>query len=531
MRNLEMGKEFGILRKFCRSFGIVLLLLASSLLVACTDVSGGVTPIGSTPSVGGDNLGATAGGVQDFKIARNIVADGKLPPLDVLVTEGIFSEYDLPLTGATCEKLLCLRGGLGFAPDEHNTNSTWMQIAMSSNLTPATLVRPNLSLVFVVDVSGSMNAPSNNTSAITALDVAKEMIRKIVPQLGESDEVAIVTFGSQARTIMGFTAGDQHAEILEATNKLSARGSTAMEAGLKKGYSLIQDASFASKRVMLFSDEDANVGSTGYSAFKNIVDSNPNDIGLTLFGIGNNLRTDTYTLLSTARGGNAFTLYDKADVAKVMEENWPYLAYPLAYDLKLRILPSKGFNFVEAYGFPAADGAGNYTQEVSTVFLSQNRGATLIRLVPQNENFEKFDISAVLTYETAGDRKLESETINLSMARADFDGQASYFEQDSVEKTVILATYVEGIRHAIESYVGYSGYYDRHALELQHSPSTLPRPPYNPSKAIEEMGDVVASITKAATKYDEFDREVKLASDILKLMENQAPVANNYSNY
>ena len=538
-----MQQEFRIMHNFCRLLGIAALLLCLGVLVACSDIASGVSapttggsPIAAPPTTGSGDLGATAGGVQDFKIARRIVSNGELPPLETLYTEGIFSEYDLPLDGPKCEKLLCLTGALGYGPDEHSTDSAWMQIGMSSGLDAATLVRPSLSLVLVVDISGSMNEPySTSQGKQTPLEVAKTMVNKIVPQLNSEDEVAIVTFSSKVKTDLGFTAGDKHEEILSLINELTPRGSTAMADGLKRAYALANEGTGTERRVMLFSDEKANQGTTAYWAFQQIVnDGNPGNIGLTLFGIGDKLRTDTYGLLSTTRGGNAFTLYDATDVDQVMEESWPFLAYPLAYDLKLRLLvPERDFDFVEAYGFPADYGNGNYTQEVRSVFLSQRRGATLVRFVPSDENFDKFVISASLTYESARPTELVNDVINLEFSREDFDGASSYYQQESVRKTVILATFVEGIRHAMEAYIGYGTYnygtYNSQELAPQHSPVPYPRP--DKEKAKELMNGVVADITAAAAIFDELQGEVELANKILNLMKKDAPVAKTYRSY
>jgi len=526
-----MHKEFEAVRVFYRSISVLVILLAVSVLVACgTELSSG-TPIGTPPTTGGGQLGATAGGVQDFKVARRIVNNGKLPPLETLLTEGIFSEYDLPLEGPKCEKLLCLTGALGFGPDEHSTDSAWMQIGMSSGLDASKLVRPSLSLVLVVDTSGSMDNPySTRQGGQIPLDVAKTMINKIVPELNSGDEVAIVSFSGKVKTELGFTAGDNHEEILNIINGLSPRGTTAMADGLKRGYDLAQKGKGVERRVMLFSDEKANQGSTGYWAFQQIAEEgNSGNIGLTLFGIGDNLRTDTYSLLSTTRGGNAFTLYDATDVDQVMEESWPFLAYPVAYDLKLRLLiPDREFNFVEAYGFPADYGSGNYTQEVRSVFLSQKRGATLVRFEPKDKNFDKFVMSASLTYESARPTELVNDSINLEFSREDFDGASTYFQQESVRKTVILATFVEGIRHAIEAYIGY-GSYNSEDLSPQHSPIPYPQP--DKEKAMELMSGVIADITASAAIYDELNGEVVLANKILNLMKNDASVAKTYSSY
>ena len=93
-----------------------------------------------SPAGGVGEFGATAGGVKDLALARELVKVGQVPPAEALMVEGAFSEHDLPLTGAPCAKQLCLRGALGIAPGAANEPAGFVQVAMSSALDPATFV-------------------------------------------------------------------------------------------------------------------------------------------------------------------------------------------------------------------------------------------------------------------------------------------------------------------------------------------------------------------------------------------------------
>ena len=80
--------------------------VASVLSSACT-----MADMASSPG-----MGATPGGVKDMGTARELIAQGQVPPSEAFLVEGMFSEHDLPLDGPSCQRTLCLRAALGWAP-------------------------------------------------------------------------------------------------------------------------------------------------------------------------------------------------------------------------------------------------------------------------------------------------------------------------------------------------------------------------------------------------------------------------------
>ena len=380
--------------------------------------------------------------------ARELVANAQVPPPEALVVEGMFSEHDLPLEGAACERLLCLRGALGSAPTLEGDPSGWLQIGLSSNLDLETYTRPPLSLVFTVDISGSMDweysTPYNEYQ--TPLGVAKAQMRELVPTLNAEDEVAIVAYGSEARTVLDFTSGDEQEVILGAIRDLKSEGSTNMEAGLIQAYRLIGRADAeTSQRVMLFTDVQPNVGATTATEFETLVQEGASaGVGLTVFGVGVGLGPEVMQAMSNVRGGNAFTLFGSRDVNKILEEDWPWLANPIAYDLTLEVTPSDDFEVAEGYGFPTADREAKL--QTSTVFLSKRKGALLVRLEPTAETTD-LAVSGSLTYETLTGEEV-TDTLQAALdASDDF-----VFEQASVGKTVALALLVANAKDAAELY-------------------------------------------------------------------------------
>ncbi len=470
------------------------------LLSACDAGVGGGSP---SPGAPGD-VGATPGGVQDMGFARELVANGQVPPPEALVVEGMFSEHDLPLEGAACERLLCLRGALGSAPTLAGDASGWLQVGLSSNLNLETYTRPPLSLVFTVDVSGSMNWEYSTAynEYQTPLKVAKAQMGKLVPNLNAEDEVAIVIYGSESRTVLDFTAGTEQEVILDAINALESEGSTNMEAGLITAYRLMQEAKAEnSQRIMVFTDVQPNVGATTATEFETLVQEGASaDVGLTVFGVGIGLGPDVMTAMSNVRGGNAFTLFGSRDVNRTLEEDWPWLANPIAYDLTLEVNPDDAFEVAEGYGFPTADKEAKL--QTSTVFLSKRKGALLVRLEPTDEMTD-LAVSGSLSYET-----LEGEEVTDTLQAALNDSDDFTFAQPSVGKTVALALLVANVKDAAELY----------ATE-QASAVTLMRAATERFKAdIERLG------ADAGTLQD----EVEFAEALLALMEEGAEQGTLY---
>ncbi len=475
------------------------------LLISCsTSGNIGGTPNVPTPGPGGD-LGATPGGVQDMALARELVKNGTVPPKEAFTIEGMFSEYDLPLEGPACDELLCLRGALGIAPTLAEESSAWVQVGLSSSLNIERFQRPNLSLIIVIDVSGSMGWEYQSVydEYQTPLKVAKSLINKLIPALNVQDEVAIVTYGSHARTNLGFTQGHKHEDIRDVVDGLKAGGSTAMEDGLRLAYEVMSEASnrTTEKRLLLFTDVQPNVGATTPTEFERLVENGAIDgTSITVFGVGIGLGPAIFEAMSKVRGGNAFSLFGSEEINKIIEEDWPFLVSPVAYDLSLRLLPSSGFRVAEGYGFPTTGDQAEL--KVSTVFFSRRRGALLVRLSTQGRNFENLGVQGLLSYETL-DRKLKSQTLNLS-----YEGQplknGHYYEQPSVGKTIALGMLVSNMRNAAEMY----GTKREEAVTL--------------------MQDALKRFRTDTESYQELAQEVTFAQELYDLMRSGAKQGTLY---
>ncbi len=414
---------------------------------------------GATPAADAGEFGATQGGVQDMGLARELVEAGRVPPAEAFVVEGMFSEHDLGLAGDPCDRPLCLRGAVGIAPADDGRPSGWIQISMSSNIDPDNFERPSLSLIACVDVSGSMGwryvAEDENDEFPTPGTLSRALLRALVNRLGPGDQIAIVTYGSAVNTALGMTPGDDTEAIQAVVEGLSEAGSTNMEAGLVRAYETARAVvgQADETRILLFTDVQPNVGMTTASGFEEMLDSGAgNDIGMTIFGMGLGLGQELLNGIAHVRGANAFSVFDYDDLAELMEDSWPWMVSPIAYDLAVEVTPGAGFSVADTYGFPAREEGAAPGFEVSTIFLSKSKGALLIRVTPDDgETLDGWASAATLGYESADGEPVE-QRIDLAYGGQELDESGQYFEQPGVHKTVALALLTTSMGDAAEQY-------------------------------------------------------------------------------
>lgn len=428
------------------------LILGISLLsgVACS--SAATDGLGDGGYASGGDFGATQGGVQDLTFARKLVQEGRVPPPEAMPVEGMFSEHDLPLSGAPCATTLCLRSGMGVKPASSGAPAAWVQVGMSSTIDPGTYQRPSLAVVAAVDVSGSMSFHYGTESPG---EIARALLASIAAELGEVDSMTIVTYGSTVSVALDTAPGGSPA-IDTAIAALAEGGSTNMEAGMQAAYAkaggLLGTADEV--RVMLFTDAQPNVGATTASEFQSLAEAGASQgIGLTVFGVGLGLGAELMGAMSTLRGGNAFSLTEPDDVATVMEDSWPWMASPIAYDLVLRASPGPDLALAHGYGFPGLEpGSSEPKLEVASVFLSKRKGAMLLELAPvSGEALDAASVSIELAY-TDRDGQPHSESLTASYAGQALDGRGAFFPQPSIDKTVALAQLTQAMRDATTTY-------------------------------------------------------------------------------
>lgn len=386
-------------------------------------------------------MGATPGGAQDNGLAQTQVNQGQVPQPSAFTVEGLLNQYDLPLESSTCGQDLCIDAAYGVAPVlVENRSAVFVQIGFSSGIDPATFQRRPLNLSVVVDRSGSMANDSK-------LDSVKQAMGHLIDQLGEGDRLSIVLFDDQVDVLVEPALVTDRAKLKTAVASISARNTTNMAAGLRKGSAFVQAYAGQpgiSDRVMVFTDALTNTGDTDQSTFIQIAASNAaQNIGITLFGVGTDLNQDLVLAITGMRGGNYFFLQDAAKIATVFDVDFDYLVTPLAYDLNFQLLPAPGFIITAVYGFSAwRTGSTTVEFNLPSVFLSRNHGAIVVRLDPANRVWPLGQsplAELALTYTPADGSAQVTQSLEAAYSgTAPLTDNTIFYSQRAVRKSVAL---------------------------------------------------------------------------------------------
>lgn len=328
------------------------------------------------------------GGAQDIRSFRSIAADVTMPRPEALTVEGLLGEHDLDLPATRpCRQLFCLNteamtANLPTRPDDR----LFVGLGFTSNIDAERWQREPLNLVAVIDKSGSMSGEP--------LDLVRHSLRQIVGQLRDGDQLTIVLYGDRSHVHLEQTEVSRNRErILAAIGAIESEGSTNMEEGLEVGYQsafATAPAFRGNTRVMLFTDEQPNVGATDADSFMGMAqEASRRGIGLTTIGVGVQFDAGLATQISSVRGGNLYFMSSEADVRTVFERQLDTMVSELAHDVRITMTPRAGTRITGVFGVPdgvmseGQDGAMTIT--VPTAFLSTNGGGIFVSLGKASE--------------------------------------------------------------------------------------------------------------------------------------------------
>lgn len=198
----------------------------------------------------------------------------------------------------------------------------------------AKAARPKSNLVFLIDVSGSMNEPNK-------LPLVKAAMKLLVGQLTENDKVALVVYAGSSGLVLPSTGGDKQAVLLEALDRLEAGGSTNGGQGIQLAYytALQNFVPGGANRVILATDGDFNVGVTDRGELVKLIEQHARSgVFLTTLGFGmGNLKDNTLEQLADKGNGKYAYIDDLREAQKELVEELSGTLVTIAKDVKLQI--------------------------------------------------------------------------------------------------------------------------------------------------------------------------------------------------
>ncbi|WHO76959.1 VWA domain-containing protein [Rhizobium sp. BT03] len=267
-----------------------------------------------------------------YSFVRRSLTGGAMPdPQSVRVEEMInYFPYDWPRPENAEQPF---KATVTVMPTPWNQNTELMHVAIKGyDIAPATA--PHANLVFLIDVSGSMDEPDK-------LPLLKSAFRLLVNRLKADDTVSIVTYAGNAGTVLEPTRVAEKAKILSAIDRLEAGGSTGGAEGIEAAYDLAKKAFVKDgvNRVMLATDGDFNVGPSSDEDLKRIIEEKRKDgIFLTVLGFGRgNLNDSLMQTLAQNGNGSAAYIDTLAEAQKTLVEEAGSTLFPIAKDVKFQV--------------------------------------------------------------------------------------------------------------------------------------------------------------------------------------------------
>lgn len=267
-----------------------------------------------------------------YAMVRRALKQGILPDPASVRVEELVNYFPYAYPGADSAETP-FKATVTVTPTPWNEHTKLLHIGVKGyDVTPAE--RPQANLVFLIDVSGSMNQTDK-------LPLLKSAFRLLVDKLQPEDTVSIVTYAGDAGTVLEPTKASEKAKILDAMQRLQPGGSTAGAAGLEEAYRLAEQGFVEDgvNRVMLATDGDFNVGPSDDDALKTMIEKKrESGVFLSVFGFGQGNYNDQLMQV-IAQNGNGVAAYidTLSEAEKTLVQEASSSLFPIASDVKFQI--------------------------------------------------------------------------------------------------------------------------------------------------------------------------------------------------
>ena len=272
---------------------------------------------------------------------RRFIENGQLPPKGAVRIEEMINYFDYNYAPPANNDPFAIHTEIASCP--WNTKHKIVQIGLQGKKISTESLPPS-NLVFLIDVSGSMDEPNK-------LPLVQESLKLLTDQLREKDNVAIVVYAGNAGLVLPSTAGSEKEKIKKSIDGLSAGGSTAGGEGIRLAYKIAEENMklHGNNRIILATDGDFNVGTSSDDELDELIE-NERKTGIYLsvlgFGMGN-YKDNKMQQLADKGNGNHNYIDNLNEARKIFVSEFGGTLFTIAKDVKLQV----EFNpaFVNAY--------------------------------------------------------------------------------------------------------------------------------------------------------------------------------------
>jgi len=262
---------------------------------------------------------------------RRFLGEGRLPPSDAVRVEEMINYFDLAGAAPT-NRETPFSVQTEMAPTPWNAKTKLLRVGIKGYLPQGPL--PASNLVFLVDVSGSMDEPNK-------LPLVKSALKLLTRQLNGNDRISLVTYAGNTAVVLEPTSGDQKATIEQAIDRLDAGGSTNGAGGIQLAYQQAEKAFIknGNNRILLATDGDFNVGVTRFESLIDMIkDKRKSGVAMTTLGFGTgNYNDQLMEQVADAGDGNYSYIDSLQEAQKVLVAQRAATLLTIAKDVKIQV--------------------------------------------------------------------------------------------------------------------------------------------------------------------------------------------------
>jgi Ca-activated chloride channel family protein len=290
---------------------------------------------------------------------RRFINTSALVPPDAVRIEEMLNYFNETYSEPDPGKLFKIKSVLTACPWNQENQLLFINVN-SRKLDLAAL--PPCNLVFLIDISGSMDMPNR-------LPLLQSSFKLLVNNLRPKDSVSIVVYGGAVGIQLNATSGADKEKILKAIDELVPGGSTPGESGIKLAYNVAQTHFIkgGNNRVILATDGDFNVGAKTEDELDELISQKrQSGIYLTCLGVGmGNYKDSKIQTLAKKGNGNFAYLDNFPEAEKVLLTEFTQTLYAVADNVYMNV--NFDPNYVKEYrliGFDNKVGALNDSTSV-----------------------------------------------------------------------------------------------------------------------------------------------------------------------
>jgi len=262
---------------------------------------------------------------------RRLLRDGHLPPPDAVRIEELVNYFRFDYPEPQGDEPFSVTTEVGDCPWKRGHKL--LLVGLKGRAVEQEALPPR-NLVFLIDVSGSMDEPLKLPLLVSAMNL-------LVDQLTERDRVAMVVYAGSAGLVLPPTLGSKKDTIREALSRLAAGGSTAGGEGIVLAYELAERGYLANgiNRVILATDGDFNVGVTSEGDLTRLIEKKrKTGVFLSVLGFGaGNLNDSAMEKIADAGNGNYSYIDSLSEARKVLVKEGGATLVTLAKDVKIQV--------------------------------------------------------------------------------------------------------------------------------------------------------------------------------------------------